>query len=64
MEVRSNQPGALADIWRSPDLGTQSGDHRICRHLYTDESAEGDGMALAGKQAIRFKSKRRLLIAD
>ena len=36
----------------------------ICRHLYTDESAEGDGMALAGKQAIRFKSKRRLLIAD
>jgi hypothetical protein len=31
---------------------------------YTDESAEGDGMALAGKQAIRFKSKLRLLIPD
>jgi len=27
---------------------------------YTDDSAEGDGMALAGKQAIRFKSKLRL----
>jgi hypothetical protein len=50
-------------FWRTPDLGTQRGDHRICRHLYTDESAEGDGMALAGKQAIRFKSKLRLLIA-
>ena len=31
---------------------------------YTDESAEGNGMALAGKQAIRFKSKLRLLIPD
>ena len=31
---------------------------------YTDEAAEGEGMALAGKQAIRFKSKLRLLIAD
>ena len=31
---------------------------------YTDKSAEGDGMALAGKQAIRFKSKLRLLIPD
>ena len=31
---------------------------------YTDEAAEGDGMALAGKQTIRFKSKLRLLIAD
>jgi len=26
--------------------------------------AEGDGMALAGKQSIRFKSKLRLLIPD
>jgi len=31
---------------------------------YTDDSADGDGKALAGKQAIRFKSKLRLLIAD
>lgn len=31
---------------------------------YTDESAEGDGVALAGKQSIRFKSKLRLLIPD
>jgi hypothetical protein len=31
---------------------------------YTDDSAEGDGMALAGKQAIRFKSRLRLLIPD
>jgi hypothetical protein len=31
---------------------------------YTDASAEGDGMALAGKQSIRFKSKLRLLIPD
>ncbi len=31
---------------------------------YTDESTEGDGMALTDKQAIRFKSKLRLLIAD
>ncbi len=31
---------------------------------YTDESAESDGMARAGKQAIRFKSMLRLLIAD
>jgi hypothetical protein len=31
---------------------------------YTDETAEGDGMALAGKQSIRFKSKLRLLIPD
>lgn len=31
---------------------------------YTDETAEGDGMALAGKQAIRFKSRLRLLVPD
>jgi hypothetical protein len=31
---------------------------------YTDETAEGDGMALAGKQSIRFRSKLRLLIPD
>jgi len=31
---------------------------------YTDESAEGDGVALAGKQSIRFKSKLRLPIPD
>jgi hypothetical protein len=31
---------------------------------YNDESAESDGMALADKQAIRFKSKLRLLMAD
>jgi hypothetical protein len=32
--------------------------------IYTDETAEGDGIALAGKQSIRFKSKLRLLIPD
>lgn len=31
---------------------------------YTDEAAEGNGMALAGKQSIRFRSKLRLLVAD
>jgi hypothetical protein len=31
---------------------------------YTDESAEDDGIALAGKQRIRFKLRRRLLIPD
>ena len=31
---------------------------------YTDDAAEGDGMALAGKQSIRFKSRLRLLIPD
>ncbi|MET3265460.1 hypothetical protein ABIF38_006966 [Bradyrhizobium japonicum] len=31
---------------------------------YTDQTAEGDGMALAGKQSIRFRSKLRLLVAD
>ena len=31
---------------------------------YADETAEGDGIALAGKQSIRFKSKLRLLILD
>ena len=31
---------------------------------YTDETAEGDGIALAGKQSIRFKSKLRLLVPD
>jgi len=29
-----------------------------------DETAEGDGIALAGKQSIRFRSKLRLLIQD
>jgi hypothetical protein len=31
---------------------------------YTDEAAETDGIALAGKQSIRFKSRLRLLIPD
>ena len=31
---------------------------------YTDETAEGDGIALAGKLSIRFKSKLRLLVPD
>jgi len=31
---------------------------------YTDETAEADGIALAGKQSIRFKSKLRLLIVS
>jgi len=31
---------------------------------YTDETAEGEGIALAGKQSIRFRSKLRLLVAD
>jgi hypothetical protein len=30
----------------------------------TDETAEGDGIALAGKQSIRVKSKLALLIPD
>jgi hypothetical protein len=31
---------------------------------YTDDTAEGDGIALAGKQNMRFKSRLRLLIPD
>ena len=31
---------------------------------YTDVSADGEGIALAGKQSIRFKSKLRLLVPD
>jgi hypothetical protein len=31
---------------------------------YTDDTAETDGIALAGKQSIRFKSRLRLLIPD
>jgi hypothetical protein len=31
---------------------------------YSDDGAESDGTALAGKQSIRFKSKLRLLIPD
>jgi len=31
---------------------------------YTDESAEADGVSLAGKQSIRFKWRLRLLIPD
>jgi hypothetical protein len=31
---------------------------------YTDEAAEADGIALAGQQSIRFKSKLRLLVPD
>jgi hypothetical protein len=31
---------------------------------YSDETAESDGIALAGKRSIRFKSRLRLLIPD
>jgi hypothetical protein len=31
---------------------------------YTDDGAESDGIALAGKQSIRFKSTLRLLTPD
>jgi hypothetical protein len=31
---------------------------------YNDETAESDGIALAGKQSIRFKSRLRLLVPD
>ena len=31
---------------------------------YTEEGAESDGIALAGKQSIRFKSRLRLLVPD
>jgi hypothetical protein len=31
---------------------------------YSDDTAESDGIALAGKQSIRFKSRLRLLIPD
>jgi hypothetical protein len=31
---------------------------------YTNENADADGMALAGKQSIRFKSRLRLLVED
>jgi hypothetical protein len=31
---------------------------------YTDDAAESDGIALAGKQSIRFKSRLRLLVPD
>jgi hypothetical protein len=31
---------------------------------YTDETAYGEGIALAGKQSIRFKGTLRLLVPD
>jgi len=31
---------------------------------YDDETAESDGIALAGKQSIRFRSRPRLLVPD
>ncbi len=31
---------------------------------YTDEFAETDGVALAGEQSIRLKSRLRLLVQD
>lgn len=31
---------------------------------YSDDSAEADAMALAGKQSIRFTAKLRLLVPD
>ncbi|WP_225711813.1 hypothetical protein [Bradyrhizobium semiaridum] len=31
---------------------------------YTEDTAETEGIALAGKQSIRFRSKLRLLIPD
>lgn len=31
---------------------------------YSDETAYGEGMALAGKQSIRFKGNLRLLVPD
>jgi len=31
---------------------------------YTDETAYGEGIALAGKQSIRFRANLRLLIPD
>jgi len=31
---------------------------------YSDDGAESDGIALAGEQSIRFKSRLRLLVPD
>ncbi len=31
---------------------------------YTDETAYGEGIALAGKQSVRFRANLRLLIPD
>ena len=61
--------GEVTNQEHSPTFGTRPNWERKVVTIgftgtYTNESAEGDGMALAGKQAIRFKSKLRLLIAD
>jgi hypothetical protein len=47
--------------------GVQGGNQGVmvvCDGTLRDAPAESDGIALAGKQSIRFKSKLRLLIAD
>jgi hypothetical protein len=61
--------GEVTDQEHSPTFGERPLSERKVVTIgfigtYTDESAEDDGIALAGKQRIRFKSKRRLLIPD
>jgi hypothetical protein len=44
-------------------MGPQGRDHRFQRHLHRQDRL-GEGIALAGKQSIRFKGNLRLLVAD
>ena len=61
--------GEVTHQERSPTFGERSVWERKAVTIgftgsYTDETAEADGIALAGKQSIRFKSKLRPLIPD
>ncbi len=64
-EGRGHQRGTLADLWRAPDRGNGKVVTIGFTGPYTDETAEGDGMAPRRRtQSIRFRSKLRLLVAE
>ena len=67
--VNGKWKGEVSDQEHSPTFGARPVWERKVVTIgfsgtYTDDSAESDGIALAGKQSIRFKSKLRLLIPD
>jgi hypothetical protein len=61
--------GAVTNQEHSPTFGARPVWERKIVSIgftgtYTNENADADGMALAGKQSIRFKSRLRLLVED
>ena len=57
--------GEVTDQEPSPTFGARRvGERKVVTTgfagTHAGETAEGDGIALAGKQSIRFKSKRRV----